>query len=121
MKKLVMIGVVMLMVVMGVVMLGGCNRNERRQEFCYETVIVSLTVSASALDRTWVPADFSEEVSLSEVSVLMTPISPGNRMMLLLTLENPGRENVLRAAYALANRDDVYRVDLNAFYADTIK
>ena len=112
MKKLVTIGMIMMIIFAGVAM-SGCSRN--RQGFCYETVFVILTVSASALDRTWVPADFANEVVLSEVSVLITPATPEDRKTLFLTLENPGRRNVLRAVDALNNRSDVHRAGVSQY------
>jgi len=83
-------------------------------KFCYETVIVTMTVAVSD-GRTFTPADFLPEVVLSEVSVLMTPAPPTNRIMLILTLENPGRENVLRAAYSLNGRADVFSAGVNQY------
>jgi len=83
-------------------------------KFCYETVIVQMAVAVSD-GRTFAPADFLPEVVLSEVSVLMTPAPPTNRVMLLLTLETPSRGNVLRAVYALSGRGDVYRANLNVY------
>ena len=98
---------------------GGGNGNGKIPDpggyFSYETVIVTMTAAASGTGRVFTPADFLPEVELSEVSVLIIT----NRTMLLLTLENPGRENVLRAVYALNGRSDVYRASLSVFYEDT--
>jgi len=122
MKKLKLIGLFMLMgvLVMPVLLLSGCGGNGNGKipdpggEFSYETVIVQMTVAVSD-GRAFTPADFFPEVVLSEVSVLMTPAPPTNRIMLLLTLESPGRDNVLRAVYALNNRSDVYSANVNQY------
>ncbi|MCL2570434.1 MAG: hypothetical protein FWE16_04490 [Firmicutes bacterium] len=125
MKILKSIGLLSVLLVVSLVLIacGGNGNNGKIPDpggkFCYETIIVSLTVSASALDRTWVPADFLPEVVLGEVSVLMTPAPPINRLTLLLTLGNSGRDNVLKAVYALNQRSDVYRANLNIY--DTIQ
>ena len=58
------------------------------------------------------------QVALSEVSVLATPAPPTNRLTLLLTLETPGRNNVLQAVDALNGRSDVHRANLSVFYTD---
>ena len=104
-----------LLVGVGVVLVG-CSRNGHK-EFCYETVIVSMTVEASAAKAAhlFTPADFLPEVALSEVSVLMPPRPPTNRTMLLLTLENPGRDNVMQAVYRLNQRSDVYWANLSVY------
>jgi hypothetical protein len=99
-------------------MFGGCVT--RQQEFCYERVIVLLTVEASneaaLTGRVFTPADFPE-VALSNVRILVgpTPDHPTGRMFLTLTLEHPGRRNVLRAVDTLNKRHDVYRASLNYF------
>jgi len=123
MKKIGLICVVMMIVIMGV-LVSGCSNNggdadgkipDPGGEFCYETVIVSMTVGASAAKAAhlFTTADFLPEVVLTGVSVITEPYTPIYRTMLLLTFENSGRDNVLQVAYALDSRSDVYRVDLN--------
>ena len=101
--------------------MGGCSRGENEPEFSYETIIVQLTVEASDAatlsGHVFTPADFPE-VALSEVRLPRGPDGPiptplGMRMFLFLTLENPGRDNVLNAVNALNGRSDVYRADLS--------
>ena len=103
--------------------IGGCMARTQ-QEFCYERVILTLTVEASDAakisEHIFTPADFPE-VPLSKV--VMIGWGPdinlskqlGYREFLLLTLENPGRRNVLRAVDLLNQRIDVYRASLNDF------
>ena len=119
MKKLRLVMVLPLMfAMMGGLMMIGCDRN--REKFSYERIIVSMTEEASAAKAAhlFTPDDFFPDVVLSEVSVLTEPHTPVYRTMLLLTLKNPGRDNVLRAVDALNRRSDVHRASLNYFLSD---
>ena len=124
MKKLFSITTLMLVILVGVTMIGCGNRNGKISEFCYETVIVQLTVAASdaatLAGHTFTPADFPE-VALSEVRLLggSAPTPPGMSKFLALTLENPGRDNVLKAVYELNKRGDVYLASLSYVAYDT--
>ena len=102
------------------VTIGGCTTRTQGQEFCYETIIVRLTEEASnataLAEHVFTPADFPE-VALSSVEILdrPSPTNPNGRIVLTLTLETPGRRNVLRAVDTLSKRSDVYRASLNYF------
>ena len=114
---------VMLMTLMsvGILMLfEGCV-TRTQQEFCYERVIVTLTEEAGdaaiLAEHVFTPADFPE-VSLAEVNEI-GQAHLGMKRFFELTLENPGRRNVLRAVDILNKRHDVYHASLFRYYEGT--
>ena len=118
MKKVKLVALSLLLVITSGVMVA-CKSNGKIPdpggEFSYDTVSVQLTVAASdaatSAGHVFTPADFPE-LALSEVLAPSgTPL--GERRSLFLTLENPGRENILRAIYQLRARNDVYSATIS--------
>ncbi|MCL2587478.1 MAG: hypothetical protein FWE31_04555 [Firmicutes bacterium] len=117
-KRLVKIVAVTCSIVLGFalmpLMMVGCGN---RQEFCHETVIVSLTQEAS--DKATLNGHiFTQEdfpgVVLKGVEDIWT-IELGQPRILLLRLKYPGRESVLEAVETLRQLINVGSAGLNYF------
>ena len=92
----------------------GCGGN--KQEFCYESLTISLTREASevaiANNHIFTVNDFPE-VALAEIVTRWDWSGP--YIGLVLRLKNPGRQNVLNAIEVLQQRDDVLSAGVNGF------
>ena len=110
MKKLILIGTLMMVVLVGVVM-SGCGELDDDMkipdpggDFEYTKVMVTLTEKASARDKVWSPSDFPE-FAFSEIENVGLI---GNQKYLIFYLAEPSRDNVLRAINKLRKRPEIY-------------
>jgi len=115
-KRNLIIGIAVIGVIAVIIMtiIGVCvyrNRNTYVQEFSYENVLVTLTPEASLMQEEWTRYDFSEFAFARIRSIGII----GEKMVLVLYLAEPSRDNVLRAVEILNAREDVYHAGQNWF------
>ena len=84
-------------------------RNSSVSEFDYTLIMVSLTEEASSIEREWATNDFPE-FSFSQIRNLGMI---GTRIVLVLYLSEPSRENALLAVYLIGQREDIQFAELN--------